>query len=141
MMITVAQVAAANEIELLCLTYDLFLEKVGALVANNTASIPYKKDALKVLTVLIGNLDMSVALSHDLFDLYIFIQKLVIEGDYADAAEIMSHIRDGYVAIKNLNLDFKPTTQNAENIYAGFTYGRSSINEFVVGNDNRGYII
>ncbi|OON93687.1 MAG: hypothetical protein ATN31_05485 [Candidatus Epulonipiscioides saccharophilum] len=144
-MITVAQVANANEVELLCITYELFLDKLNSIISNpdlhpsNSAS--YKRDLLKILSILVSNLDMNIQLSHDIFDLYIFTQKLVINNDYEAAYEIISQLKQGYNQLKKSDLKFKATTTNVENIYVGMTYNRSCINEIVCGSDNRGYII
>ncbi len=144
-MITVAQVANANEVELLCITYELFLDKLNALISNpdlhSSNSQSHKQDLLKILSILVSNLDMNINLSHDIFDLYIFTQKLVIANDYLAAYEIISLLKQGYDQLKKSDLKFKPTTTNIENIYVGMTYNRSCTNEVICDSDNRGYII
>lgn len=140
-MITVAQVAQANELELICLTYDIFLENIELAISNSSDTKKYKAIARKVLLVLINNLDMQHELSHDLFDLYIYVQRLIIENKFEDAKEIITSIKEGYEALKAKGITTQKTVSNTQDIYAGMTYGKNSINEVILGNNNRGFTI
>ncbi|OOB80046.1 MAG: hypothetical protein BEN19_06965 [Epulopiscium sp. Nuni2H_MBin003] len=140
-MITVAQVAQASDIELLCITYDIFLENVQQ--AQETADDKYIKKAREVLLILIENLDLSVPISQDLFDLYIYVQKLLISKKELPAVHrIISKIKEGYQTLieQGIHVEEKMLT-NTQNVYAGMTYGRSNLDEIVLEDNNRGFRI
>ncbi len=47
----------------------------------------------------------------------------------------MRQLQDVYLELP----DKKAVMQNVEHVYAGMTYGRYDLEEFVVRNDNRGF--
>ncbi len=140
-MITVAQVTQASDVELLCITFDLFLESVQEAIDEDDIEIKKKhiNHCREVLKVLVNNLDMAVPLAQDLFDLYVYVQKLLVSKEgLVEAHRIMARIKDGF---EHIPQDKKPSAvENAQNIYAGMTYSGSQLNEIIMENSNRGFM-
>lgn len=137
---TVAQVAQAFEIELLCMTYDIFLENLQHAIDTNQSK--YFRKSREALIVLINNLNMSEPLAHELFDLYIYIQKLLLtKKDLGVAFDMMSSIRDAYQTLmeQGIGMNNKVLT-NTQNIYTGMTYGKNNLDEFMITDNNRGFM-
>lgn len=142
-MITVATIAHATEKELIALTYELFLEAIDQALTSEgelrKKAVERGKDVLKVLT---QNLNFEVDLAKDLFDLYVYIQNLLInhfnEADKLQESYNLIHtIYEGY---KQIHLGEEVSAiKNAQHIYAGMTYGREQLNEITFEDETRGY--
>ncbi|MBP3886897.1 MAG: flagellar protein FliS [Cellulosilyticum sp.] len=144
-MITVSNIANASRGELLCITYELLLEQIE--LAKESEQIQQRKEhtqkAIKIIHMLVGDLDFSIELSHELFRIYVYVQGLLINAKQNDKLEeayrLIHKIYEGYKRISAEEEGKKPSIANAEAIYAGFTYGKQSVNEFTMGNQNRGF--
>lgn len=137
---TVAQVAQAFEIELLCMTYEIFLENLQH--AIDTKQSKYFKKSREALIVLINNLNMSEPLAHELFDLYIYVQKLLLTKKDLDVAfNMMSSIKDAYQTLMEQGIGMNSKVlANTQNIYSGMTYGKNNLDEFMITDNNRGFM-
>ncbi len=139
-MITVAQVTQASELELVRMTYQLFLETVQDAMDEEDTIIRKKlvQRARDILKILVNNLDFEVPMAGDLFDLYVYVQKLLVSRDgLPEAFNLISIIKDGYDSLPD---DERPrAVANAQNIYAGMTYSGNQLNEVIVENSNRGF--
>lgn len=144
-MITVSNVVNASRGELLCITYELLLEQIE--LAKKSKEVEERqnhiKKAIKILHMLVGDLDFSIGLSQELFRIYVYVQGLLINAKQNDKLEeaykLIHKIYEGYKTIVAKEEGSKPVMQNAEAIYAGLTYGKSSVNEMTIGNENRGF--
>ena len=79
-------------------------------------------------------------------ELYLYINKTIIKGyitlneePLEEAKKLLSTLLVGWdqaVAAEEKN---GPVVQNAQQIYAGLTYGKGSLNESIVEDKNRGF--
>lgn len=149
MMITVSNVVNATRGQLLCITYELLLEKIE--LARQKEGQERKveaKKAIDIVQMLAGDLDFNVAISRDLFRIYVYVQGLLIQS------KDLHKLEEAYRLIEKIYVGFKeavkqeemqqgkagtPSIQNAEVIYAGMTYGKGNLNEISLGSNNRGF--
>ncbi|MCR5796363.1 flagellar export chaperone FliS [Eubacterium xylanophilum] len=100
-----------------------------------------------LITELMGSLDFSIEISHYLRQLYIFSYREICQGiatrdssRFDNAAKVISGLLVGFREVAHED-NTGPVMGNTEAIYAGMTYGRSSLNEMVDidVNKTRGY--
>ena len=77
-MITVSNVVNASKGELLCITYELFLEQIE--LAKKSEEPAGRKQAIqkaiKIIQMLVKDLNFEYELSKELFSLYVYVQGL-----------------------------------------------------------------
>lgn len=144
-MITVSTIANASDTQLLCITYELFIEHIEkALTCNGKERQESVAFAREVLVTLTENLDLEVQLAKDLFRIYVYVQNLLINHHQQDekleeAKKLIETIYIGYKQIASSE-DQVPSMENAQSVYAGMTYGRGYLNEVVMDEGNRGFM-
>ena len=144
-MITTAYIAEATDVQLVCVTYELFLDCIKEAIKWQEKGRKKKVDeAREVLLTLCENLNFEVELAHNLFQLYIYVQDLLInhykeDSKLEEAYKLIEIIYNGYNQIAKENTSNEQTIQNAQTIYAGMTYGKGYLNEITVESPNRGY--
>ncbi len=141
-MITVAQVTQASDIELLCITYELFLEQIQLAIDNLEHSKMHIQKARDILKILVANLDLTIPVAQDIYDIYIYVQKLLVNNEDLEAVyRIITNLKSGYEDLKKSELvNSHKVMENTQNIYAGMTYHGNHLNEMVVENSNRGFM-
>lgn len=144
-MITVSNIVNASRGELLCITYELLLERIELAIKSEEADERKKHiyKAIEVVQMLAGDLDFEIELSKELFRIYVYVQGLLINAKENDKLEeaykLIDKIYQAYKKITEEEVNKRPSMQNTEAIYAGLTYGKSSINEMTIGGENRGF--
>lgn len=141
---TVANIANASPVELLCITYEIFLDHIKEAISNTSNRREQVAKAREVIAVLTENLDFSIPLSKQLFQTYVYVQKLLVsynpqEDSLKQAYQCMEKLYKGYKQIAESETSKMPVMQNAQNVYAGMTYGKGYLNEVVVEESNRGF--
>jgi flagellar protein FliS len=146
-----AQIVNATPGQLIIITYELIIETLEE--AQRLITVKDEKrikrtidKAQKLLRELIDSLDLSYSISLDLMELYLYINKTIIKGyinlneePLEEAKKLLSTLLVGWeqaVAAEEKN---EPVVQNAQQIYAGLTYGKGSLNESIVEDKNRGF--
>ncbi|MGL4736102.1 MAG: flagellar protein FliS [Cellulosilyticaceae bacterium] len=144
-MMTAATIAHASQIELLCLTYELFLEDIEqALACRGEVRKKRIAHGREVLLQLVESLNFEEQIAKELFQMYIYIQNILInelekDDKLDEVRRLMRTIYEGYAQLMNQQVDALPVMNNAENIYVGMTYGKGYLSELVVGNSQRGF--
>ena len=84
-----------------------------------------------------GALDLQYEVSLQLFQLYRFAQKRLIEASYEetdkkleDAIPIFRELREAFSEVAKQD-NSGPVMRNIDQVYAGLTYGKGSLNEIV----------
>lgn len=143
-MITVSTIANASDIQLLCITYELFIEHIKEAVESKGDRRKVVVDRAKdVLITLTENLNLEIAIAQDLFKIYIYVQNLLINHSdnndkLIEAQKLIDTICIGYKQIET-HVNITPSIENAQSIYAGMTYGRGYLNEVVMDVGSRGF--
>jgi len=147
-----ARVAQANRSELVVIIYELFL------LALDEAEAYFKKGELSegvkeirraqgFLQELMGSLDHRYAIAEELMRLYRYVyeqlifsalRRKMVNGD--TVREVMGKLKDAFVKVAKQD-GSGPVMKNVQQVYAGLTYGKGSLNEVLVtGNGaDRGY--
>lgn len=137
------RVAQASRSELIVIMYDIILADTedarAALEVQDIESFQRElKHAGRFMNELMGALDYQYAISHELISLYSYVNKMLIQAGMQKNVELLD-IADSIM--KKLKVAFEgvsaqdtsgPVMQNAEQVYAGLTYGRGTLNESLV---------
>ena len=106
------------------------------------------RKAQKVLDELIQSLDFSYELSNNLYALYVFCKNELARTMYEnrldgllDAKKILGRLHGSFIEVARQDTS-SPIMQNTQQVYAGMTYGRASLNENYMDLDNqRGFFV
>ena len=147
-----ARVAQANRGELVVIIYELFLiamEEAGEAFRKGESDrgIRCVKRAQGFLQELIGSLDRRYEVAEELMRLYRYIyeqlifsvlRRRLVNGD--TVCEVMGRLKEAFEEVAKEDAS-DSVMENSQQLYAGLTYGRNSLNEVLLtGNDyNRGY--
>ncbi|OON96717.1 MAG: hypothetical protein ATN36_05150 [Epulopiscium sp. Nele67-Bin005] len=139
-MVTVSQVAQASEAELLCLTYQIFIDHIEEARNNPEKREYHLTKARETIKVLVNGLNFKDEIAHTIFNIYVYVQKLMLkEESWDEACKIMAHLQETYRMAGESIPKQQQTLQNSQQIYAGGTYGTSGLTEVIMNNDNRGF--
>lgn len=146
------RVSQANRSELVVVIYEATLASIAEgksyLEKNEIPDARKEIERAKgMITELMASLDMQYSISHYLRQLYIYAYHELCHGIALRQTELFDHATD---VLEGLLPSFKevakqddsePVMKNVQQIYAGLTYGRGSLNETIaVGVDmNRGF--
>lgn len=137
------RVTQASRTELVVITYEIILEDFRSAKAafEKQDRELYEKElkhAVRFLNELIGSLDFSIPISHDLLSLYSFVNKTVIRAQFQKdpnqldaAASVIEKLRKAFEQISTLDHSGS-VMRNTQQLYAGLTYGRGTLNEAYV---------
>ena len=143
------RITQTSQTGLVVITYDIilaYIESASNHISNIEAYDEKLIEAQKFLRNLQESLDMTIDLSKDLMALYIFCNKQIIDArikkdaSYLDVViKVLANLRDGFQEIAKH--DTSSTMANTEQIYAGLTYGKNSLNETTLYSEERGFKI
>ncbi len=134
------RVTQASRSELIVIMYDIILTDTQVarecLAAGRREEFEKEiKHALRFMNELMGALNYQYALSYELLSLYSFANKALIRAWMQKKAEpldtvdsIISGLREAFCEVSAQDQS-GPVMQNTEQVYAGLTYGRNSLNE------------
>lgn len=133
------RVVNASAIDLTLITFELLSANLNLAISNfDDATIFHKgiKDSKKFLRELTLSLNMEEKIAHDLYDLYGFVRRILINQEFTKnlnelkvAKEIIDNIYDGFNEIKSI--DTTSLMENTDNVYAGLTYKNGKLSEYV----------
>ena len=146
------RVSQANPCELVVIMYDIILDDVKNARLAKTAgnNKQYQADlthAVKFVNELMDALDFSQSVSFRLMSLYIYVSKMLAKARVSgncdslnDVEMVIEKLRAGFDGIKNQDTS-GPVMRNVQQVYAGLTYGRGTLNEtYLNAQDyNRGF--
>ncbi len=147
------RVTQASRSELIVIMYDIILREMEyakeAFAEGDL--VTYEKEltrAGRFVNELMGALDYSIGISYQLMSLYIFANKEITAAKtqkqpelLAGAEEIFEKLLIGYQKVSEEDTS-GPVMKNTQQVYAGLTYGRGTLNEMYVNMDEakRGYM-
>lgn len=146
------RITNANKSELiviLCDMFDIYISDAKQAFEDNDLNSFHAniQNGRAVLSELINSLDRSYEVANNIYSLYRYIERLLIEADIRNektplipARNILLKLNESYASISLL--DPSPAVmQNTETVFAGMTYGKDSINESSYSKANRGYFV
>ena len=100
-----------------------------------------------VVTELIGALDFTYPIAKELYPLYVYARNCLAKALFSysvepvdAAARILRPLSEAFSKAAEAD-DSEPLMSNAQQVYAGMTYGRESLTENCLEGDNRGFLV
>jgi len=148
------RITQASKSELVVILYEMILTEIkeardAYIKEDEKGFVKVLKNAQRYLNELITTLDYRYPLSYDLLSLYLYINKQFITAiirrkpDTLESAEsVLTKLLVGFEDVSKMDTS-GPVMRNAQQLYAGLTYGRGVLNETNIDpNDrNRGFIV
>ena len=145
------RLSQCNRGEMIVIMYDIlfaYLEDAGQ--AHDREDYESYKEALKksqnALDMLMGALDFSYEISKELYRLYLTGKKHLTRAIYEnridgiqDAMQILKPLYESFVQVAKTDTS-APLMRNTQQVYAGMTYGKTSLNETYETERNRGFL-
>ncbi len=147
------RVSQCNRSGLVVVVYDIFFayleEAEAACAAEDWESY---KSALRggerAVNELIGALDFSQDMAKDLYRIYVYcregIATAIYKRQFNSAGEAVRLMRKLYVSFVEVAKSdhSQPLMQNAEQVFAGYTYGRNDVTETYqdINSQKRGFL-
>lgn len=145
------KIASSNGSGLISILYDIYKEyETEALEAFDAGDISEAVAKLKKCSQVVQHLQKDLKLEYkvakDLYALYDYVQRGIAKSIYkADsegllaARDVMDRLGEAFSQLAEQD-DSAPLMRNTQQVMAGYTYGRSSLNESLLGNDaSRGF--
>ncbi len=147
-----ARITQASKTELVVITYEILLSDIKEAqtafeIGDNSQYSKVLKHASTVINELMRSLDYQYEISYNLMSLYIYASKCLIEANYQkniglleNAAIVIQKLMAGFEEICSQDMS-GPVMQNAQQLYAGLTYGKGTLNEVYIDpqEHNRGF--
>ena len=143
------RITQASRSELIVIMYEVILKDIEyakeAFAEGDIAT--YEKElahAGRFVNELMATLDYSIGLSYHLMSLYIFANKELTAAKVQKQPELLESIAEifekllaGYQKVSEEDTS-GPMMKNTQQVYAGLTYGRGTLNEMYVNiNESR----
>lgn len=148
-----ARISQASRSELVVILYEITLVKIEeaekAYEENNLIVYDRElKGAHKCINELMATLDYRYKISYDLLSLYLYTSKHVITAIIRQDPHTLQYAKS---LLNTLLIGFKevskadtsgPMMRNTQQLYAGLTYGKGTLNETYIdpSNKSRGFI-
>lgn len=141
-----ARITQANKSELVVVVYDIILDSLKDGIEayncdNKEKFVDRVKYSQKFLLELMDTLDHKYEVSKELFRLYVYVNKQLIEACIKmdvtlldSAVDVLEKLKTGFVGVADQDKS-EPVMQNVQPIYAGLTYGKGTLNEISYGVD------
>ena len=146
------RLSQCNASEMIVIQYDIFFAYLDdALAAFEAGGEPFKqaiRHADAVLVRLQDSLNFKYELATQLYPLYNYSRRQLAlaqathkKKPISNASNVMKKLYDAFAQIAAEDTS-EPVMHNAQTVYAGYTYGRNSLNEATVGGSdgNRGFL-
>ncbi len=150
------RVSQSNRTELIVLIYEIYfaytaqaLDELSKdrLLFDRAAYRTAVQKAAEALGSLMEALDMSYELSWKLRSIYDYCRRQIYKAKSVERAEyieesdkLMTAMMKAFTEVAKQD-DSKPLMQNAQTVYAGFTYGKGELNENYIQTENRGFFV
>lgn len=146
------KVTQASRTGLIVLMYEIaenYLE--SGMTAFDRNDIPEFRANLKkakaVINRLNSNLDMQFSISQELQNLYLFMNRTFVKAEIRKETEeiqriigILRQLGAAFAQVEKTD-ETGPVMENTQQIYAGLTYSKNSLNEEMYPEPNRGYTV
>ncbi len=148
-----ARVTQASRSELIVILYEMILTELDEAkeAYHKEDIVAFEKElkrAQKYVNELITSLDYHYNISYDLVSLYLYINKRIITAimkrnpvSLDSAEEVIKKLLIGFEGVSKED-NSGPMMRNTQQLYAGLTYGKGTLNETYINpsNGNRGFI-
>lgn len=134
------RITSANKSELIVIMYDMFHQDISEAIEycldGNMVDMKNQiRRTRAILSELINALDRQYEIANNLYSIYRFVERQIIESDVKrsvdglrEADRLMSMLGKSFREVAKQDTD-KAIMENTESVYAGMTYGRNNLNE------------
>lgn len=144
------KISQANKTELIVIMYEMAIKYIddGLESLSNNNIEEYRlnlKRSKAVINELTSVLDMSYVISYELRSLYIFINNVLVRADIRVETDELKRVREMLIKLsksfKKVSADDNsgPVMENTQQLYAGLTYSKTSLNVDMYSDVNRGF--
>jgi flagellar protein FliS len=144
------RIAQANRSELVVILYDIILESLDEAEEfwKEGREEEFERElsrAQKGLRELIATLDMQYDVSRQLMPLYLYANRKLVDALRRKRPEPLKEAR---LVLKPLGTSFREVAkqdsspalmEHTQQVYAGLTYGRGTLNETILSGQSRGF--
>jgi flagellar protein FliS len=148
-----ARITQASKSELVVILYEMTLAQIEEAEKSYQENNLYNfdkglKSAQKYVSELMAALDYRYVISYDLLSLYLYTNKHIITAIVKQnpltlqyAKIILKKLLTGFVEVSKSDKS-GPMMRNTQQLYAGLTYGKGTLNETYIdpSNKSRGFI-
>lgn len=146
------KITQANRTGLVVISYDIAIGYINSALEyykeQDVASFRQEiKKAKAILNELTSALDMQYEISHILFKIYMFMSNHLMKCQIrAEATELnrivgmLMQLREAFYEISATDTS-EPVMENTQQVYAGLTYSKGSLNESMYTEQNRGFTV
>ena len=147
----VRRISNCTPVQLVVINYELVLDYIDEakqqLQQGNEKKFRQNLSvAQNLMNELTGSLNMSLEISWELISLYLFVNKLLAQAAASndpqhldDAEKILNNLLVGWQGLVDQETDKAPVIENSQQVYAGLTYGRGGLDEFIPTDVSRGF--
>lgn len=140
------RITGANKTEMIVILYDMFQAYLEDAVETEEFHNAICH-ARAVLSELIESLNMEYEIAQNLYQIYRYVERLLIQADVRldavplkEASGIIGKLRDAYEVVSKEDTS-SPVMENADTVYAGMTYGKTELQESNINSSsNRGFL-
>lgn len=146
------RVSQANKTELVVITYDIIISEINQAKACLTSGDREGvREALgsaqRFLAEMMSALDFRYGIAKRLMSLYEYVQRVLVASHVSgedrgleDAVNVLKGLRSSFAEIAAQD-ESGAVMENTQSVYAGLTYGRTSLNEMnMTDGTNRGFL-
>ena len=144
------KISQANKTELIVIMYEMAIKYIddGLESLSNNNIEEYRlnlKRSKAVINELTSVLDMSYVISYELRSLYILINNVLVRADIRVETDELKRVREMLIKLsksfKKVSADDNsgPVMENTQQLYAGLTYSKTSLNVDMYSDVNRGF--
>ncbi len=144
------KISQSSRTGLIVIMYEMAVKYIddGVLALKSDNVSEYRtnlKRAKSVINELVSILDMKYEISYQLRNIYVFMIKALVRADIRKETDELVRIREMLLELRKAfieagkNDNSGAVMQNTQQVYAGLTYSRTSLNENMYSDVNRGY--
>lgn len=144
------KISQSSKTGLIVIMYEMAVKYIddGVLALKSDNVNEYRtniKRAKSVINELVSVLDMKYEISYQLRNIYVFMIKVLVRADIRKETDELVRIREMLLELRKAfievgkNDNSGAVMQNTQQVYAGLTYSRTSLNENMYSDVNRGY--
>ena len=146
------KISQASRTELVVIMYDIAINYLDDAIKFHNAgdTDDYRKsvkNAKNFINELSSILDMKYKISSDLYRIYSFMNRALVHAEITEDVSEIDRIKGMLIRLKESfekvseSDDSGPVMENAQQVYAGLTYSKSSLNEDVYNDGKRGFTV
>lgn len=146
------RISNANPTQLIVIMYDMTMDylKSAMFFAGQQSMAEFVEElkrAKRVINNLTSVLDMQYPVSDELLSIYLYMNNAIVRAyaryktdELSRCIGMLEKLRAAFLEVSKQD-ERGPVMENTQQVYAGLTYSKNSLNETMNSDFNRGYVI